>query len=216
MSARAPKLRAAPLTAALTAGLIAALAVSACGGSGTTSSHAASQTNQNSSANSTSSTVTKTATATATASASASASTTTQASGPSPCQTSNLKLAFVTGQGAAGTAYLTFGLTNTGSGTCSLIGYPGVAYLDSGGNIVQHPAQRGIPTPTQVKLVTLNSGQAAHFTVTSSDVIPSPGCQHSYSGSTVQVFPPNQRQPLTVSHPMMFCNLHVGPVQPAG
>jgi hypothetical protein len=88
--------------------------------------------------------------------------------------------------------------------------------LDSSGQIVQHPAARGIPTPTPVQPVLLAPGQRAQFTITSSDVIPSPGCQHSYAGTTVQVYPPNQRAALTLAHPMMFCNLHVGPVQHAG
>lgn len=120
----------------------------------------------------------------------------------------------MSGQGAAGTAYLVFQLTNAGARTCTMIGYPGFAALDAQGAIVQHPARRGIPTPAPVKLVSLSPGQGARFTVTSSDVIPSPGCQHVYSGTTVQAYPPNQLAALRLSHPMQFCNLHVGPVQP--
>ena len=132
------------------------------------------------------------------------------------CRTPDLRLSFVSGQGAAGTAYLTFQLTNAGTRTCTMIGYPGVSMLNSGGLIVQHPAQRGIPIPAPVRLVTLGSGRRARFTVTSSDVIPSPGCQHSYPGTTFQVFPPNQRASLRLAHPMAFCNLHVGAVQGNG
>jgi hypothetical protein len=134
----------------------------------------------------------------------------------STCHSSELRLSFVSGQGAAGTAYLLFQLTNAGARTCTMIGYPGFAMLDAQGAIVQHPARRGIPTPAPVKLVSLNPGQGARFTVTSSDVIPSPGCQHTYSGTTVQVYPPNQLAALRLSHPLQFCNLHVGPVQPPG
>lgn len=109
---------------------------------------------------------------------------------------------------------MTYALTNVGSQTCTLYGYPGVAILDSAGQIVQHPAQRGgIQAPTTLRLVTLASGRQARFIVTSSDVIPSPGCPHSFTGTTLQVFPPNQRQALTVPRSGQFCNLHVGPVE---
>lgn len=109
---------------------------------------------------------------------------------------------------------MTFALTNRGS-TCRLVGYPGVAYLDAQGNIVQRPARRGaVQAPAPVRLVTLHPGGKAVFLLTSSDVIPSPGCPHAYSGRTLQVFPPNQRAALRLTRPMQFCNLRVGPVQP--
>jgi hypothetical protein len=109
---------------------------------------------------------------------------------------------------------MTYALTNVGSSTCTLFGYPGVAILNGAGQIVQHPAQRGgIQAPTRVKLVTLSRGGRAHFLVTSSDVIPSPGCPHAFTGTTIQVFPPNQRQALTAPRGGQFCNLHVGPVE---
>ena len=133
---------------------------------------------------------------------------------PAGCQSSNLRLSFISGQGAAGTAYMTYGLTNTGSSPCTMIGYPGVAILDSQGQVVQHPARRGSGTApaVPVKLITLQPGQRASFLLTSSDVIPSPGCPHSYIGTTLQVFPPNQRGALQISHTQQFCNLEVGAV----
>ncbi len=109
---------------------------------------------------------------------------------------------------------MTYALTNAGAGTCTLYGYPGVAILDAAGQIVQHPAQRGgIQARTRLQLVTLPRGAQAHFIVTSSDVIPSPGCQHVFTGTTLQVFPPGQRVALRLPHSGSFCNLHVGPVQ---
>lgn len=111
---------------------------------------------------------------------------------------------------------MTYALANVGSVTCTLLGYPGVSILDSAGNIVQHPAQRGgIQAPTRVSLVTLGSGQRAEFILTSSDVIPSPGCPHAFTGTTLQVFPPNQRAALRLGRSGSFCNLHVGPVHAA-
>jgi hypothetical protein len=185
--------------------LLIALAVGACGSSNTSSSPASAPATQ---------TVTHTASPSTSAST-GSGSSTTAASSPaagSVCQTPNLRLSFVTGQGAAGTAYMTYGLTNTGSQSCTMSGFPGVAMLDSSGKVVQHPAQRGVGTPTPVRLVSLDPGQRATFIVTSSDVIPSPGCQHSYMSATLQVFPPNQRSALLLPHRAQFCNLHVGAV----
>ncbi|HEY2259759.1 MAG TPA: DUF4232 domain-containing protein [Solirubrobacteraceae bacterium] len=129
------------------------------------------------------------------------------------CTTQKLRLTLISGQGAAGTAFLSYGLENVGSGRCSMIGYPGVAILDAQGKIVQHPARRGTRLQTPVRLVTLGPGQRAKFLVTSSDVIPSPGCPHQFRGTTLQVFPPNQRASLRLPHGDGFCNLRVGPVQ---
>jgi hypothetical protein len=107
-----------------------------------------------------------------------------------------------------------YGLTNAGSARCSLIGYPGVSILDAQGKIVQHPAARGTSLHIPVRLVALGPGQRAKFLVTSSDVIPSPGCTHQYKGTTLQVFPPNQRAALRLPDSTRFCNLRVGAVQP--
>ncbi|MGH2867484.1 MAG: DUF4232 domain-containing protein [Solirubrobacteraceae bacterium] len=201
----------------LCAAMLASLAIAACGGSSRSTSSASSSgppgSSTASSAATSSGTTSSASTVTSTASSGVSPG---SAGGGSTCRSSELRLSFVSGQGAAGTAYLLFALTNSGARTCTMIGYPGFAVLDAQGAIVQHPARRGIPTPAPVKLVSLDPGHRARFTVTSSDVIPSPGCQHSYSGAAVQVFPPNQRAALRLSHPMQFCNLHVGAVQPGG
>jgi hypothetical protein len=183
--------------------LVAGLALAACGSSNTSSSSPAAAATR---------TVTHTASPTTSASSGSAASTSSSSTAGSVCRTPNLKLSFVSGQGAAGTAYMTYALTNTGSSTCTMSGYPGVAMLNASGSIVQHPAQRGVPTPTPVKLVSLAAGQRATFIVTSSDVIPSPGCQHAWTAATLQVFPPNQRAALLLPHHAQFCNLHVGAV----
>ncbi len=188
------------------------LALAACGGSSSTtsSSRSASVTRSTSSTSSGGSVTTSSTSPATTSSTSASGS----AAGVSGCPTSKLRLSFVSGQGAAGTAYMTYALTNIGSATCTLFGYPGVSILDSSGNIVQHPAARGgIQAPTKVQLVTLSAGRQARFILTSSDVIPSPGCPHAYTGTTLQVFPPGQRAALTVARSGSFCNLRVGPVE---
>lgn len=200
--------------------LVVALGLAACGGQSSTSSTAAHSSTPAAASTTTSSSTSTASSGSGTTPTSSASTTTTSSTGAvagSACPTSSLHLAFVSGQGAAGTAYMTYALTNAGGSTCTLYGYPGVSILDASGHIVQHPAQRGgIQAPTTVRLVTLAPGHAAHFIVTSSDVIPSPGCPHAFTGTTLQVFPPNQRAALNLPHSGSFCNLHVGPVQAAG
>lgn len=205
--------------------VLTALALAACGGSGNTGSatHAAQTGASQTSGPSTSASQT-TGSGTATTTGASTTATTSGSGGAavagtareSSCPTSALHLSFVSGQGAAGTAYMTYALSNVGPRTCTLYGYPGVSITDASGHTVQHPAQRGISqAPTRESTVTLARGSAAHFLLTSSDVIPSPGCPHAFTGTTLRVYPPNQRQALTTPHSGEFCNLHVGPVQAA-
>jgi Protein of unknown function (DUF4232) len=132
------------------------------------------------------------------------------------CLTSHLSLTFARGAAAAGTAYTWYDLNNAGQTTCSMIGYPGVAVLNARGRIVQRPATRGAALPTPVRLVTLKPGRRAQFLLNSTDTIPSAGCPHAYRGVRLQVYPPNQRMPLHAPFTRPFCNLRVGPVEPAG
>lgn len=188
------------------------LTLPACGGSSSTasSSRPASVTRSTSSTSSGGSVTTSSTSPTTTSSPTASGG----AAVLSECPTSSLRLRFVSGQGAAGTAYMTYALTNVGRATCTLFGYPGVSILDAAGRIVQHPAARGgIQAPTKVGLVRLAAGGEARFILTSSDVIPSPGCPHAFAGTTLQVFPPNQRAALYLARSGSFCNLRVGPME---
>lgn len=190
----------------ITVAVGAALALGACGSSSPSSSSAA--------AGGATHTRTVTTTATQTAASTSGSGATASSTGVPGCSTQNLRLTRISGQGAAGTAYIYYGLTNVGSARCALIGYPGVSVLDAQGKIVQHPAARGTSQHIPVRLVTLGPGQRAKFLVTSSDVIPSPGCTHQYRGATLQVFPPNQRAALRLADTTGFCNLRVAAVQP--
>jgi hypothetical protein len=194
---------------------LVALALAACGGSGSTTSTAAQHSSTPAPTSSNASATTSSSAGGSSTTPSSSGTTTSAGSAAvNGCPSSGLHLSFVSGQGAAGTAYMTYALTNIGTRPCTLYGYPGVSILDAAGRIVQHPAQRGgIQAPTTVRLVTLAQGRQARFIVTSSDVIPSPGCPHAFTGTTLQVFPPNQRQALSVTRSGQFCNLHVGPVE---
>jgi hypothetical protein len=189
--------------------LAAGLGTAACGSS-------SSSTASRSTPAAPSATSTATTTATATTATSTQTAATATAAAVSTCVTARLRLSLASAQGAAGTAYMYYDLTNIGPSACSMSGYPGVAVLDAHGHIVQHPARRGARQPAPVTRVTLRPEEHARFLVNSTDVIPSPGCPKSYSGTTLQVYPPNRRTALLLSHTGSFCNLRVGPVQPAG
>ncbi len=144
-----------------------------------------------------------------------SAATTTTTTIPA-CQSSQLQLSSGGSVGAGGTSYSTYYLTNTGSKACAMEGYPGVAVLDAQGTVVQHPATRGAlgtHAPIPVTEVVLEPGQRAEFLVTSDDNVPNADCPSEYSGTTLQVYPPNQTTPLDMAFTGGFCDLGVGPLQ---
>ncbi len=136
------------------------------------------------------------------------------------CQTQNLKLSFASANGAGGTAYSAGYLTNVGTTTCTMFGYPGVAGLDASGNIVQHPANRNpdLPPnePSQTpELVTLPPGARALFGLTSVDTTPNPDCSTTFPITQMQVYPPNQTTPIRVASDGIsfgggICDLAVG------
>jgi hypothetical protein len=120
---------------------------------------------------------------------------------------------------AAGTSYDWYTLTNVGPAACSMIGYPGVAILNAHRRVVQHPAvwstHPGTMPPERVRLVVLTTGRRAKFVIANTDVTPSPGCRAPYTGKTLQVYPPNQITAIREPYHGTFCDLVVGPVQPA-
>lgn len=80
------------------------------------------------------------------------------------CQTRSLSLRAGTGNGAGGTWYTTYYLTNRGSRPCVMFGYPGLAALNAAGRIVQHPAVRGTGTALgRAMQVRLEPGGSAKF-----------------------------------------------------
>jgi hypothetical protein len=120
---------------------------------------------------------------------------------------------------AAGTSYTWYALTSVGPAACSMIGYPGAAVLTAHGRLVQHPAvwstHPGTMSPERVRLIVLTTGQQAKFVIASTDVTPSPACRAPYTGKTLQVYPPNQAAAILEPYRGSFCDLVVGPVQPA-
>jgi hypothetical protein len=122
------------------------------------------------------------------------ASPTTAPSGPGPCLTSELRLAVGQENGAAGTIYHPLDFTNLSSASCTMYGYPGVAFVTSrGGSVVGAPAGRRIIGGIAPTLITLQPGATAHATLAISDVLVSNQCHsHQVPVSTIQVYPPEQ------------------------
>ncbi len=154
-----------------------------------------------------------------TTSSTAAASTTTVASGPQPCPTAALTAALGSPNGAAGTVYYDLVLTNKGSATCTLTGYPGVSFVTgSSGTQVGAAATR---TPGTAAPVTLSPGQSAAAPlgiVVASNYGPS--CQIT-AVNGLRVYPPGQTAALFVAHSGEGCAnssdvvLHIGPLAAA-
>lgn len=112
--------------------------------------------------------------------------------GPLPCLTTDLRLTVGAANGAAGTIYYPLDFTNASGSTCTMYGYPGVAFVRSpGGGNVGAPAGRGIGIAPA--LVTLGPGATAHATLAVSDVLIGNNClHHQVQVRWVQVYPPDQ------------------------
>lgn len=173
-----------------------ALLAAACGATGTTPGPAAAPTK----------TVTVTATpGTPSTPSSSPRSAPPTRSGPSLCLTRDLRLTVGAWNGAAGTFYYPLDLTNISGSTCTMYGYPGVAFVSSpGGSEVGAPAsRRSVRAPT---LITLAPGATAHATLAVSDVLIGNNCMHrQVQVNWVQVYPPDQYSALTAPLSRLGC-----------
>jgi Protein of unknown function (DUF4232) len=113
-------------------------------------------------------------------------------SGPSQCTTADLRLTVGASNGAAGTVYYPLDFTNTSSSTCTMYGYPRVAFVNPAGGS-QVGAAAGRASSTAPALVTLAPGATAHATLAVSDVLIGDNClSYQVQVSWVQVYPPDQ------------------------
>ena len=156
-------------------------------------------------------------TSASTAPATTASPTTTAPSGPPPCQTADLTGALGAPNGAAGTIYYALTLTNKGSATCTLYGYPGVSFVTgSSGSQVGAPAERtGGATPA---VVTVAPSASAHATLGISEAANyGTGCQIT-PVTGLRVYPPGQTAALFIPHSGSGCAnsadvlLHIGAV----
>ncbi|HEY5244364.1 MAG TPA: DUF4232 domain-containing protein, partial [Acidimicrobiales bacterium] len=124
-------------------------------------------------------------------------------SGGAPaCVASGLALSFLGQQGATGHGELGFALRNTGSGSCSTVGYPGVQFLAGGGGAL--PTTPTHTTSdffghTAVHALTVAPGQTVSFRLgVTHGESSSAGCT---TASALQVIAPNDTATLTTPIP---------------
>ena len=115
------------------------------------------------------------------------------------CSASGLALVGTGGQGAAGTLISTFGLRNTGTGTCVLSAFPGASLVDAQGQQIGAAARRQGAAGGQVRLA---PGQAASFQL----ALAHAGCPSSAPVShALRVYPPGDRGSLLVPYEQPVC-----------
>lgn len=185
-----------------------ALAIAGCGGSKSSTSAAV-----------TGKTTTVTVTTPATTSATqTSQTTTTTPAGPPICRAATLALSYLGSQGAAGHGLLGFALKNTGTATCSTVGYPGIQFLDKSGNPLPTNSTRTthdyFGSAPKVAL-TVAPGSSVSFRVGVTHV--PAGNATCTTGYSLQAIPPNDTSTLRVAIPegAYFCQTAtVSPVRP--
>ncbi len=143
--------------------------------------------------------------------------------GVTTCPASQLQLTLTDANGAAGQQEDTVVMTNTGTITCTLVGYPGMQLYDASGAAIPTTVVRGQQTfavaaaNQPVNLVTLSPGQAGAYTLHYEDV--PVGAETSCPiSSTAQVTPPNDVDTVPVDLRIAPCNngtVHVSPVYPS-
>ena len=205
-------------------GIAAALAITACGGSSstTTSAPAQSSTTTTTAVQSSSATATAVQTTTATTSAASTTSTSVQSSSTGaatpPCRAAGLALTYLGGQGATGHGLLGFAVRNTQSTSCDTIGYPGIQFLGKSGEpLPTHPTHTTEDFFGHTKLaeVVIAPGDQASFRLgVTHGATSEKGCTLAFG---LQVIPPNDTATLHVSIPdgVLECGTAtVSPMQP--
>lgn len=117
------------------------------------------------------------------------------ASGPGQCPAKALKVTIGRGDGAAGSIYYPLDFTNSSSVTCTMYGYPGVAFVTRAGGSTADGTLLGVPAVRNstfaAKLVTLAPGATAHASlqVQVAQNYPVAICK-PVTGHWLQVYPP--------------------------
>ncbi|TCJ31833.1 DUF4232 domain-containing protein [Parafrankia sp. BMG5.11] len=126
----------------------------------------------------------------------------TGAGGAGPaCVSTGLAASLEDVQGAAGHVYGRIVLRNTGPGTCSVVGYPGVSVVNATGGQVGAAADRTGPAGTPVTLPPGGS-TGATLAITQAGLLP--GCEEpgqAVRGANLRVYPPDDRGSLLAALP---------------
>lgn len=148
----------------------------------------------------------------------ANASTAEAAPQAAKCTPATLQLSLGTPHGAAGSVNQALRFTNVGNAACSMVGFPGVSYVNGDvGNQVGAPAHRSGPSGS----VVLQPGATAHSNVKYVRVqnYPDSTCKPTHVRG-IRVYPPNNTAAMYVPRPGKGCanpnvsQLDVRSVQP--
>jgi hypothetical protein len=120
------------------------------------------------------------------------------ASGTPMCGTSQLSAALGGSDAGAGNIYQYLVLTNTGSTTCHLTGYPGVSMLDANGKQIGQPATRDARTYSAVVLKPgASASDTIHLVNHQGTCLP--------ASAKLKVYPPGNTASLTISGALTNC-----------
>ena len=110
-------------------------------------------------------------------------------------------------QGAAGHTYTSIIFTNTGTTTCTMIGYPGVSNVSVAGAQVGAAADRMVTSTPHV--VTLAAGEHTTATLEETNLGIQSGCEQSSQtarAAAILVYPPNNTVAIKISRSKQVCS----------
>ncbi|WP_399896117.1 DUF4232 domain-containing protein [Streptomyces sp. BBFR51] len=115
------------------------------------------------------------------------------------CEAGDLSLTFVSNGQEMNSEYFDLRLRNTGSGPCTLLGYPGVSLADAQGRRVGEPASRSSDGGTAGHAVTLRPGHSAHAVMkTGGEEVSGGDCRPAPASMTV--YPPGSKESVTTQN----------------
>lgn len=134
---------------------------------------------------------------------------TTAVSGVAECTTSQLSGTLTDANGAAGSVYYHLVLTNKGSGTCFVQGYPGVSFVTTpeGAPVGAAAKRQADPSVSGTPRVTLTSGSSAHsiLRIVAAGNFPASSCGPTKVPG-LRVYPPDQKASLYVTSQQEACS----------
>lgn len=194
----------------------AAVGLAGCGGatntgaaSGSTSSTSATTAPASSTGTTGTSGTTTTSGTSGTTSSTSGTTSTSAAGGVAECTTSQLSGTLTDANGAAGSVYYHLVLTNKGSGTCFVQGYPGVSFVTTpdGAPVGAAAKRQADPSVSGTPRVTLTSGSSAHsiLRVVAAGNFPASSCGPTKVPG-LRVYPPDQKASLYVTSQQEACS----------
>jgi len=146
---------------------------------------------------------------TGTTSSTSGTTSTSAAGGVAECTTSQLSGTLTDANGAAGSVYYHLVLTNKGSGTCFVQGYPGVSFVTTpdGAPVGAAAERQADPSVSGTPRVTLTSGSSAHsiLRVVAAGNFPASSCGPTKVPG-LRVYPPDQKASLYVTSQQEACS----------